>query len=76
MTLLGRNTRVFDEGMPLQDAKKAFPQWFVVVFEPRRTGSNLVSGTVKAVSKTRDGAFRALNYIGLNSKRATVVQLR
>ena len=75
MRLLGRNTRLFEHEIPLADAERDFSGWFAVVLDPKREGLRATAGWVRAVSKTADGAFRALYQVSPQDRRVTVVRL-
>ena len=75
MKLLGKNTAILDSEISLANAAKTYPQWFAVILDPERIGTKVNSGTVYAVSKTHDGAFRALDQLGQVNRRVTVTRL-
>ena len=75
MRLLGHNTMLFQGEISLYEAEKQYPECFAVVLDPVRNGTLATSGSVRAVSKTRDGAFRALYQLGGTNRKVTVLQL-
>ena len=73
--LYGHNTSILPKALPLAEAAAAYPRWYAVVVDPVRQATELVSGQVAAVSKTRDGAFRALTALGPVDRTVTVTKL-
>jgi hypothetical protein len=73
--LLGKNTVILEPGISLADAVNTYPHWFAVILDPEKIGTKVKSGSVCAVSKTHDGAFRALDQLGQGNRRATVTRL-
>ncbi len=76
MKLLGHNTIILENEISLSTAEKEYPQWFAVVFDPIRSGITITAGSVRAVSKTNDGAYRALDQLGQTHRKVTVFQLK
>jgi hypothetical protein len=73
--LYGHNTKIFQDQLPLEKASAIYPRWYAVVLDPERQNTTLVSGRVAAVSKTQDGAFRALYSLGPFERKVTVARL-
>lgn len=75
MTLYGRNTKLLDEKLTVTRAAAEYPRWYAVVVDPERSNGKVVAGGVAAVSKTHDGAFRALMAMGPITHKVTVAKL-
>jgi len=73
--LYGHNTKILLKRLPLAQAVAEYPRWYAVVLDPERDAAKLVSGQVAGVSKTHDGAYRALNSLGPVHRRVTVTKL-
>ena len=75
MRLLGRNTKVLQPETDVADARQGYLNWYAVVCDAKRDGIQVIDGSVLAVSKTRDGAFRALYHIGPLQRRVSLAKL-
>ena len=76
MTFYGYDTKILNEPLSLAEAATRYPRWYAVILDPERHNATLISGQVRAVSKTHDGAFRALYSLGPVARKVTVERLK